>query len=277
MREELVAESGLLAALDGPRLALDLAVETDVVLAGHSDAAALALTGISVGHADALAAAERAVHTAEEAVVHAAIGVEHVVVGAIRRTLEISLSLVGLLALVLLFPAVALAIKLDSQGPVVFRQVRLGRGGRPFTMYKLRTMTHDAERRLAEVRRLNIMNGPTFKAVDDPRITRVGRLLRRFSLDELPQFWNVLRGQMAVVGPRPPLPSEWVEVSATERRRLAVTPGITGLWQVSGRNHCPHERMVQLDLEYVRRRSLWLDVSIILRTVPSMFRGRGAY
>ena len=277
MREELVAEAGPLATLDGHRLAIDLAVEPEVVLAGHSDAAALALTGISVGHSDALAAAERAVHSAEEAVLHAAIGVEHVLAVATRRALEIALSLVGLLALGLLFPVVALAIRLDSQGPVIFRQVRLGRGGRPFTMYKLRTMTHDAERRLAEVRRLNIMNGPTFKAVDDPRITRVGRLLRRFSLDELPQFWNVLRGQMAVVGPRPPLPSEWVEVSATERRRLAVPPGITGLWQVSGRNHCPHERMVQLDLEYVRRRSLRLDLSIILRTVPSMFRGRGAY
>ena len=274
MREELVADPEVLAVLD-PRTTFDVAVDADMVLQGRSDGSALALP--LVARRDPLAAAERAVHSAEEAVVHAAIEVEHVLAVAARRALEISMSLAGLLVLGVLLPALALAIRLDSRGPVIFRQVRLGKGGRPFTMYKLRTMTHDAEGRLAEVRQLNIMDGPTFKAKDDPRITRVGRLLRRFSLDELPQFWNVLRGDMAVVGPRPPLPTEWARFGAFERARLAVTPGITGLWQVSGRNHCPHERMVELDLEYVRRRSLWLDLWIIMRTVPSMFRGWGAY
>jgi lipopolysaccharide/colanic/teichoic acid biosynthesis glycosyltransferase len=265
-----------LAVLDSPRAAYDLAVDSGISLQGHAHAdGALALPIVT--RSDPLAAAERAVHSAEEAMVHAAIEVEHVVAVVARRTLEIGLSLAGLLLLAVLFPLVALAIRIDSPGPVIFRQVRLGKGGRPFTMYKLRTMSRDAEQRLAEVRQLNIMDGPTFKAKDDPRITRVGRLLRRFSLDELPQFWNVLRGEMAVVGPRPTLPSEWARFGSGTAARLAVSPGITGLWQVSGRSHCPHERMVELDLEYVSRRSFWFDLSIILRTVPSMFRGWGAY
>jgi lipopolysaccharide/colanic/teichoic acid biosynthesis glycosyltransferase len=272
----MVAMPEPFAVLDTPRATFDLAGDPGITLHGHGDSGALALP-IVAGRSDPLSAAERVVHNAEEAVVHAAIEVEHVVAVVARRALEITLAVAGLVLLALMFPVIALAIRADSRGPVIFRQVRLGKGGRPFTMYKLRSMIYDAEHRLDEVRQLNIMDGPTFKAKDDPRITRIGRLLRRFSLDELPQFWNVLRGEMAVVGPRPTLPSEWERFGAGTAARMAVSPGITGLWQVSGRNHCPHERMVELDLEYVRRRSLWFDLSIILRTVPSMFRGWGAY
>jgi lipopolysaccharide/colanic/teichoic acid biosynthesis glycosyltransferase len=273
VREELLAIPEATLPLDTrPTVELD----ADVLLQGHGSSAAVLALPV-VGRTTTLAVAERAVHSAEESVVHAAHEVEHILAVMARRTLEVSIALVGLVVLGALLPFLALAIRLDTRGPVVFRQTRLSKGGRPFTIYKLRTMSHDAERRLADVLGLNIMDGPTFKAPDDPRVTRVGRVLRRFSLDELPQFWNVLRGDMALVGPRPPLPSEWALHDEQERRRLAVTPGITGLWQVSGRSHCPHQRMVELDLEYVRRRSLWLDLSIILRTVPSMFRGWGAY
>jgi lipopolysaccharide/colanic/teichoic acid biosynthesis glycosyltransferase len=285
VREEALVDFEPLAVLENSRT-LESPADADLVLGGHGEVGVLALA--VVGRSDPLMVAERAVlaaegamvhgaQVAEETVVQAAAAVERAVVVAARRTVEVAISLVGLAVLVLLLPVVALAIKLDSPGPVIFRQVRLSKGGGPFTIYKLRTMTHDAEHRLSDVLRLNIMDGPSFKAVDDPRVTRVGRLLRRFSLDELPQFWNVLRGDMALVGPRPPLPIEWAHYSADERARLAVRPGITGHWQVSGRNHCPHQQMVELDLEYVRRRSLWLDLAIIVRTLPSMLRGSGAY
>ena len=196
---------------------------------------------------------------------------------AAHRTLEICVALVGLLLVALALPLLAVAIRLDSPGPVIFRQRRLGRDGREFTVYKLRTMVADAEERLENVLPLNIMGGCTFKATDDPRRTRVGAWLRRLSLDEAPQFWNVLRGDMALVGPRPPLPSEAARYSAREWARLAVKPGITGMWQVSGRNLLPHDKMIDLDLDYVARRSLRLDVDIVVRTVPAMLRGRGAY
>jgi lipopolysaccharide/colanic/teichoic acid biosynthesis glycosyltransferase len=277
VRDELLADPESLAVWDDARLIEHPTGTTsgEMVLQGRRDAAVLAIA--VVGHPDSLAAAERVVHTAEEAVVHVATEVEHALVALARRSIEVVVSLIGLVALVVLLPLLALAIRLDTRGPVFFRQTRLSRGGRPFTIYKLRTMTQDAESRLGDVIRLNIMDGPTFKAKDDPRITAVGRVLRRFSLDELPQFWNVLRGDMALVGPRPPLPTEWALYDPLERARLQVRPGITGLWQVSGRNHCPHQRMVELDLEYVRRRSLLLDLGIILRTLPSMLRGWGAY
>jgi lipopolysaccharide/colanic/teichoic acid biosynthesis glycosyltransferase len=274
VREELLAIPEASMSIEAHPAAVDLAVEPEVVLRAPG---AAVLTLPVVGRPEALAVAERAMHTAEETMAHAAGTVEHVLVVAVRRSIEVAVALVGLLLLVVMLPVLALAIKLDSPGPVIFRQTRLSKGGRPFTILKLRSMSRDAERRLADVMAMNIMDGPTFKAPDDPRVTRVGRVLRRFSLDELPQFWNVLRGEMALVGPRPPLPEEWALHGDEERIRLAVTPGITGLWQVSGRSHCPHQRMVELDLEYVRRRSLWLDLSIILRTVPSMFRGWGAY
>jgi lipopolysaccharide/colanic/teichoic acid biosynthesis glycosyltransferase len=202
---------------------------------------------------------------------------EHAAAGSARRAIELLIAIAGLLTLAVALPVIAVAIRLDSPGPVLFRQRRVGRGGRCFTMYKLRTMQRDAEGRRDGVLDLNVMGRVTFKAVGDPRITRVGRLLRRFSLDEAPQFWNVLRGEMALVGPRPPLPREVEAYRDHERRRLDVKPGITGLWQVSGRNTRPHDEMVALDLEYVERRSVRLDLAIILATIPAMLGGNGAY
>jgi exopolysaccharide biosynthesis polyprenyl glycosylphosphotransferase len=169
----------------------------------------------------------------------------------------------------------ALAIRLDSPGPIFFRQIRCGQYGRPFTMIKLRTMTADAEEHRAALMADNEMTGPVFKIRNDPRITMVGRLLRRLSLDELPQFWNVLRGDMSIVGPRPPLPHEVAEYATFDRRRLSMRPGITCLWQVGGRNNVDFDGWVKLDLEYIDTWSLLNDVKIMLRTVPAMFRGTG--
>jgi lipopolysaccharide/colanic/teichoic acid biosynthesis glycosyltransferase len=194
-----------------------------------------------------------------------------------RRAIELVVATFGVLLLVVALPIIALAIRLDSRGPVFFRQRRVGLDGRTFTIYKLRSMVVEAEGLRDTILPLNVMNGVTFKVVDDPRRTRVGRWLRRLSLDEMPQFLNVLRGDMALVGPRPPLPTEFEHFSAPERARCRVKPGITGLWQVQGRNLLGHEEMVALDLAYVQRRCLALDLSIIARTVPAMLRGRGAY
>lgn len=202
---------------------------------------------------------------------------ETALVRATRRAIEVVVAVVGLLILAVMMPVIVLAIRLDTPGPVVFRQRRLGRDGRPFTIYKLRTMVRDAEALRDKVLPLNVMGGVTFKAVADPRVTRVGGFLRRLSLDEAPQFWNVLRGDMALVGPRPPLPSEFAQYDVRERARLMVRPGITGAWQVGGRNTLQHSEMVGLDLDYIANRSLAVDLAIVLRTVPAMLRGRGAY
>ncbi|WP_203710209.1 sugar transferase [Asanoa siamensis] len=183
--------------------------------------------------------------------------------------------LVALLSPVLL--AVALCIRIDSPGPVLFRQVRTGRDGREFLIYKFRSMYLDAEARLAELRHLNEHDGVLFKIRNDPRITPVGRRLRRFSLDELPQLFNVLLGQMSLVGPRPPLPQEVAQYADDVRRRLAVKPGMTGLWQVSGRSDLPWEEAVRLDLRYVENWSLSLDLVILMRTLAAVVRPSGAY
>jgi len=184
----------------------------------------------------------------------------------------------ALLALVVLSPAlllVALAVRLDSPGPALFRQVRVGRHGEPFTMIKFRTMCVDAEQRRVD---LSARPGHVlFKLERDPRITRVGRVLRQYSLDELPQLLNVVRGEMALVGPRPALPSELEQYDEDPLRRLAVTPGLTGLWQVSGRSDLSWEESVRLDLDYVDNWSLGLDLVILLRTVGAVLRHTGAY
>jgi exopolysaccharide biosynthesis polyprenyl glycosylphosphotransferase len=172
---------------------------------------------------------------------------------------------------------VALGVRLTSRGPVLFRQVRVGRDGRHFRIYKFRSMYVDAEARLAELRHLNEQDGVLFKIRDDPRVTGIGRWLRRFSLDELPQLINVLLGQMSLVGPRPPLPSEVAVYADDVRRRLAVKPGMTGLWQVSGRSDLPWEEAVRLDLRYVENWSLSLDLVILLRTMTAVVRSSGAY
>lgn len=173
--------------------------------------------------------------------------------------------------------AVALAIKLDDGGPVFFRQVRVGRHGEPIEMLKFRSMVVDAEQRLAELRQRNESDGVLFKMAEDPRITRVGRFIRRTSLDEFPQFINVLRGEMSLVGPRPALPDEVAQYEPHVRRRLDVRPGITGLWQVSGRSDLPWEETVRLDLYYVDNWSMVQDFSILARTVRAVVDSSGAY
>jgi exopolysaccharide biosynthesis polyprenyl glycosylphosphotransferase len=185
-------------------------------------------------------------------------------------------------ALLVLSPVLAvcvLAVRLDRQapGPALFRQVRVGRGGRTFAIYKFRTMRHDAEDLLTSLRVRNEHDGVLFKVRQDPRITRVGRFLRRYSLDELPQLVNVLLGEMSLVGPRPPLPSEVAGYPADMRRRLVVKPGLTGLWQVSGRSDLAWEESMRLDLRYVENWSLTLDLVILLRTVSAVLRASGAY
>jgi exopolysaccharide biosynthesis polyprenyl glycosylphosphotransferase len=188
---------------------------------------------------------------------------------------------VGALVLLALFGpvllGVALCVRCTSRGPVLFRQVRVGRDGRLFRIFKFRSMYVDAEARLAELRHLNEHDGVLFKIRDDPRVTPVGRYLRRFSLDELPQLLNVLLGQMSLVGPRPPLPAEVAAYADDVRRRLAVKPGMTGLWQVSGRSDLPWEEAVRLDLRYVENWSLSLDLVILLRTMTAVVRSSGAY
>jgi lipopolysaccharide/colanic/teichoic acid biosynthesis glycosyltransferase/F0F1-type ATP synthase assembly protein I len=173
--------------------------------------------------------------------------------------------------------AVALCVRVSSPGPVLFRQVRVGKDGREFVMHKFRTMYLDAEARLAGLRHLNEHDGVLFKIRNDPRVTRVGRWLRRLSLDELPQLWNVLHGEMSLVGPRPPLPEEVAAYPDDLRRRLAVKPGMTGLWQVSGRADLPWDEAVRLDLRYVENWSLSLDLVIVLRTLAAVCRTSGAY
>jgi lipopolysaccharide/colanic/teichoic acid biosynthesis glycosyltransferase len=187
---------------------------------------------------------------------------------------------VATVVLLFLSPVIAVAaftVKCTSPGPVIFRQKRVGRMGEPFDVLKLRTMVADAEQRLDEVRDLNEASGPIFKVRNDPRITRVGKVLRKCSLDELPQLWNVIRGEMSLVGPRPALPSEMALWTADLQERLRVRPGITGMWQVSGRTDTTGGDYVRLDLYYVDNWSLVIDMIILLKTVPAVISGRGAY
>jgi lipopolysaccharide/colanic/teichoic acid biosynthesis glycosyltransferase len=175
------------------------------------------------------------------------------------------------------FAAVALAVRLNSSGPVLHRQTRIGRGGRPFTMTKFRTMVVDADRMRHRLAEANEKDGRMFKIRHDPRITRVGRVLRRCSLDELPQLFNVVQGDMSLVGPRPPLPDEVAGYDEVELRRLAVKPGLTGLWQISGRSDLSWDETVTLDLRYVDNWSPSVDVGVLFRTVRAVVSGDGAY
>jgi exopolysaccharide biosynthesis polyprenyl glycosylphosphotransferase len=200
-------------------------------------------------------------------------GARRVVKGVMDRlAAALGLLLAGPLLLVLMA-----AVRLDSPGPALFRQQRVGRGNDRFTMLKLRTMTVDAEERREDLVGLNESDGALFKIRNDPRITRVGRMLRRFSLDELPQLVNVLRGEMSLVGPRPPLPSEVADYEYDVRRRLAVKPGLTGLWQVSGRSDLPWDEAVRLDLRYVDNWSPLLDLQILFKTGRAVLSRSGAY
>lgn len=197
---------------------------------------------------------------------------------ALKRLIDIVASALGLTALLPLFGIVALAIRLESPGPVFFHQTRVGRWGELFRMYKFRSMYIDAEERKKALMAQNEMNGGVlFKMKHDPRITRVGRFIRKASIDELPQLWNVLIGDMSLVGPRPPVPSEVDQYSLSDRRRLDVIPGITCIWQVSGRSDIPFPEQVELDVQYIESQSLLTDLKILVNTIPAVLLGKGAY
>jgi lipopolysaccharide/colanic/teichoic acid biosynthesis glycosyltransferase len=187
------------------------------------------------------------------------------------------LALMAIIVLAPLLVGVSFAVAISSRGPIFFRQVRIGRHGEPFVIHKFRSMYIDAEERLAEIEHLNESDGTLFKVREDPRVTPVGRYLRRFSIDEMPQFFDVLLGRMSLVGPRPPLPTEVDRYASLVRRRLVVKPGITGLWQVSGRSDLSWDESVRLDLLYVESWSLALDITIMMKTVLAVLRRRGAY
>jgi exopolysaccharide biosynthesis polyprenyl glycosylphosphotransferase len=198
--------------------------------------------------------------------------------GVGKRVLDLGLGLIIVIAMMPLFLAVAALILIESGWPVLFCQKRLGQGGKEFTVYKFRSMFKDAERRLPEVQRHNeVKDGPIFKWRNDPRITRVGRFLRRTSIDELPQLINVLMGHMSLVGPRPPLESEVHKYEEWHFKRLSVKPGMTGLWQVSGRSNLTFAEMVRLDIRYVDEWSLWGDIVILARTPLAVVSARGAF
>jgi len=194
----------------------------------------------------------------------------------IKRCLDLAVSFTGLLFLAPLMIIVALLVKFSTPGPVFFRQKRVGLHGRVFVLYKFRSMFSDAQERLEEVRHLNEMDGPVFKIKKDPRITPLGKILRKTSIDELPQLINVLFGQMSLIGPRPPLPGEVTEYEHWQVRRLSMRPGITCLWQVSGRNKISFDKWMELDLEYIDNWSLALDMRIFLKTIPMVIFGIGA-
>jgi len=196
---------------------------------------------------------------------------------ALKRALDVALSVIVLGLAMPIIGVAALAIKLSSPGSVLFKQRRMGLNGRVFTLYKFRTMIEDAHERREEVAHLNEMNGPAFKMKDDPRVTPVGRWLRRFSLDEIPQFWNVVKGDMSLVGPRPPIPEEVASYHRWHRRRLSMKPGLTCLWQISGRNQIQDfDHWMKLDLQYIDNWSPSLDFKILLRTIPAVLSGKGA-
>lgn len=199
----------------------------------------------------------------------------------LKRGLDLLIGTLTLIALAPVYAICAIAIKLDSPGPVLFRQRRIGRDDQAFEVFKFRSMYEDADSRKDEVASLNFHGGGNdngmFKVREDPRITRVGAFLRRYSLDEMPQLFNILRGEMSFVGPRPLIETEDRQIEGRFRRRLSLAPGLTGLWQAHGRSDIPFEQMVNLDYLYVTNWSLWLDVKLVIRTVSAVLRGNGAY
>ena len=195
-----------------------------------------------------------------------------------KRWLDIFGSLAALVLLIPVFAAVAVWLKLDSPGPLFYRQVRIGQFGRPFYFYKFRSMYIDSDvRRLSLEKENESKDGVIFKMKNDPRITRCGRFIRKYSIDETPQFFNVLLGDMSLVGPRPPLPSEVAQYSPDDRKRLEILPGITCIWQISGRSDIPFREQVVLDKEYIRGQGFWKDVLILFKTIPAVVAGKGAY
>ena len=195
----------------------------------------------------------------------------------VKRACDIIISFAFLLLFSPLFLIIAILVKIEDGGPVFFAQTRVGQFGREFKMYKIRSMCRDAEARLKELLDQNRhKEGVTFKIKDDPRITRVGKWLRKFSFDELPQLFNVFIGNMSLVGPRPPVPREVAKYSLAHRRRLAIKPGITCIWQISGRSEIDFSGQVQLDVNYIEKQSFWMDLAILARTVPAVLSGKGA-
>jgi len=195
----------------------------------------------------------------------------------LKRCLDILVSTSMLLILSPLFLVTALAIKLNSPGPIFYRQMRVGKWGKLFPLYKFRSMVVDADQLKGDLLEQNESGGVIFKIKHDPRITRTGRIIRKFSIDELPQLWNVMRGEMSLVGPRPPLPDEVAQYAYPDRRRLDVIPGITCIWQVSGRSEIDFAGQVKLDVQYIESQSLWTDIKILLNTIPAVLLGKGAY
>ena len=194
-----------------------------------------------------------------------------------KRAVDILGSIVGLVLLSPFLLAIAIAVTSTSPGPAIFKQPRVGLGGRKFDFYKFRSMRDSAEEEQHQLTNLNEATGPIFKMKDDPRITRVGRFIRRSSIDELPQLWNVLRGEMSLVGPRPSLPDEVARYSDWERQRLLVRPGITCIWQVKGRSNLDFDTWVSMDIEYIESWRLWSDLVLLAKTIPAVLSGRGAY
>jgi exopolysaccharide biosynthesis polyprenyl glycosylphosphotransferase len=196
---------------------------------------------------------------------------------ALKRTFDLVLSIIGLVLLTPLLIAIAIAVRISSRGPVIYRSVRPGMAGRPFYCFKFRTMREHADQIQSDLEPLNEQSGALFKIRHDPRLTRVGRFLRRFSLDELPQLVNVVRGEMSLVGPRPLPLRDFEQLEEWHKKRYLVLPGITGLWQVSGRSELDFDDLVRLDFLYLERWSILLDLSILLKTIPAVLSRRGAF
>lgn len=194
-----------------------------------------------------------------------------------KRVSDLLGAMAGLVLAVPVMFLVAIAIKLNSPGPVFFRHTRLGKDAQPFGMIKFRSMYQDAAVLQSTLVPDNDIPGPVFKIRSDPRVTPVGKFIRKYSLDELPQLWHVLRGDMSLVGPRPAVPDEVVRYEPWQRERLAARPGLTCTWQVSGRSDIPFEEWVRMDIEYVRARNIWRDLKLLLQTIPAVISGRGAY
>ncbi|EOP63415.1 sugar transferase [Bacillus cereus] len=195
-----------------------------------------------------------------------------------KRLMDMFGVLCGIILLSFVFVIVAILIKLeDPKGPVFFKQIRVGKDGKEFGMYKFRSMVTDAEERLKDLLQHNEVSGAMFKMKEDPRVTKIGKFIRKTSIDELPQLLNVLKGEMSLVGPRPPLPREVKEYTSYDKQRLLVTPGCTGLWQVTERNSVGFTEMVELDLEYIRNRNIFYDIKIILKTVKVLLGSNNAF
>ncbi len=194
----------------------------------------------------------------------------------IKRVLDVIISTVLLIILLPIFIFIILLVKVTSEGTIFFKWHVMGKNGKPFTGYKFRTMITNADHLKSDLQNSNEMTGPVFKMTNDPRITRVGKFLRKYSLDELPQLWSVFKGDMSLVGPHPPLQSEWSHFEDWHKRKLSVTPGLTCLWQVNGRNKInKFDDWVKMDLEYIDNWNIWLDIKILLKTIPTIINGSG--